>query len=97
MRARPLRPALPTTCRSGLVTLGDEPPEAGGQGDAPPEAPPAPAPELSKVQKRDPRAAARSVHHLLRHRPKHPYCHACTVGKLAQLPRYKGSLSLIHI
>eukprot|EP00969_Alexandrium_andersonii_P349377 15430873-Alexandrium_andersonii.AAC.1 len=50
----------------------NEPPDAGGQGDAPPEAPPAPAPDLSKAQKHDLRAEARSVHHILTHRPKNP-------------------------
>eukprot|EP00969_Alexandrium_andersonii_P015033 657023-Alexandrium_andersonii.AAC.1 len=70
---------------------GGEAPGEGGQGDAPPEAPPAQVPELSRAQKRDLRAEARSARHLLTHRPKNPYSHAGTVVKLTRPPRYKGS------
>eukprot|EP00969_Alexandrium_andersonii_P212917 9402337-Alexandrium_andersonii.AAC.1 len=59
---------------------GEEPAGDGGAGGNPPDAPPpAPVPALTKAQKRDFHAGARSVHHLLTHRPKNPHCHACTV------------------
>ena len=73
----------------------------------PPPVPPPPAPPhvdpadiadeeeadrvLPPTMRRDLRAEAQSVGHLLRHFPANPYCEACRRGKMRKVKRYKGS------
>ena len=46
---------------------------------------------LTVKQGQELRQEARSVYHLSCHKPKNPFCEACTQCKLTQPPRFKGS------
>ena len=48
---------------------------------------------LSMKQRQELRNEARSVYHLSCHKPKNPFCEACTQCKLTQPPRFKGAFS----
>ena len=46
---------------------------------------------LPERVRRDLKAEAHSLHHLLRHKPSNPYCEACRRGRMRKKARYKGS------
>ena len=54
--------------------------------------------KLAPGARRDLRAEAHSLHHLLRHKPSNPYCEACRRGRMRRKPKFRGQhLTADHI
>ena len=65
---------------------------------APPEADPPPpggeeGEDIGEEGRRNLRMEAKSLHHLLTHRPHNPYCDACNRGKMRDRKRFKGAFA----
>ena len=45
------------------------------------------------MKRRDLKADAVSMRHLLTHKPKNPYCESCVRGKMLNIKKFKGAFS----